>query len=91
MYPFHAVKTAGDLVVGRRLRILLRLLWLGVMVIVLWLIILIPIILLDGKIKELWPVVNSATVGSTYCTNYGIVYVNICCFVCIFAISKGSG
>lgn len=58
MYPFHAVKTAGDLVVGRRLRILLRLLWLGVMVIVLWLIILIPIILLDGKIKELWPVVN---------------------------------
>lgn len=55
MYPFQAIKTAGDLVVGRRLRILLRLLWMGLMIAVVWVIIMIPIIMLDTWIKGVWP------------------------------------
>jgi len=54
MYPFQAIKTAGDLVVGRRMRILLRLLWMALVVVVLWLLILIPIILADAWIKDTW-------------------------------------
>lgn len=54
MYPFQAIKTAGDLVVGRRIRILLRLIWMALVVLVLWLLILIPIILADGWIKDVW-------------------------------------
>ena len=55
MYPAQAVRTAGDMVTGRRLRILLRLLWMMLCVVVTWIIVMIPLILLDGGIKSLWP------------------------------------
>lgn len=58
MYPYQAIEAAGDLVVGRRLRILLRFLWMAFTVILAWVIIMIPIILLDGWIKSVWPAVN---------------------------------
>lgn len=58
MYPYQAIKTAGDIVVGRRLRILLRFLWLAVTVVLAWAIIMIPIILLDGWIKSVWSTIN---------------------------------
>lgn len=55
MYPFQALKTAGDLVMGRRVRILLRLVWLMVTVTVAWLLVMIPVILFDTWLKGLWP------------------------------------
>lgn len=58
MYPYQAIKAAGDLVVGRRLRILLRFLWMVFIAVLAWVIILIPVILLDGWIKSVWPAVN---------------------------------
>ncbi len=58
MYPMRAMKTAGDLVIGRRLRILLRLLWLSLMMLILWSVIMIPVILLDSWFKQMWPVIN---------------------------------
>lgn len=58
MYPFRAIKTAGDLVVGRRLRILLRFLWMFAVAVVVWAVIMIPLILFDGWIKSVWPVIN---------------------------------
>lgn len=58
MYPFQAIKTAGDLVVGRRLRILLRLLWMALSTVVMWAIIMIPIIMIDSWIKGMWPAIS---------------------------------
>lgn len=58
MYPLQAIKTAGDLVIGRRIRILLRLLWMGLGVIVAWVLIMIPVILIDTWIKSLWPAIS---------------------------------
>jgi len=55
MYPLRAIKTAGDLVVGRRMRILLRLLWMALVVIATWALIVIPIILFDIWIKSVAP------------------------------------
>lgn len=55
MYPFQAIRTAGDLVIGRRLRILLRLVWIVLLTIVIWLVTVIPIILFDAWIKQIWP------------------------------------
>lgn len=54
MYPMRAIKTAGDLVIGRRLRILLRLLWMLLGLGIFWVVVMIPIILLDTWIKGLW-------------------------------------
>ena len=58
MYPFQAIKTAGDLVIGRRLRILLRLIWMAVSVFLVWAITLIPIIIFDTWLKGLWTAIN---------------------------------
>ncbi len=58
MYPFQAIRTAGDLVVGRRLRILFRLVWLACIVVITWALIAIPMILLDSWLKKVWPVVE---------------------------------
>lgn len=58
MYPMRAVKAAGDLVVGRRLRVLYRIVWLAIIVLAVWLITMIPIILFDDWIKKLVPAIN---------------------------------
>ncbi len=58
MYPFKAIKAAGDLVIGRRSRVLFRLLWLGLTVILSWAIILIPSILIDKWLKGIWSAIS---------------------------------
>jgi len=64
MYPFTALKNAGDLVVGRRLRIMLRLLWLIFTVLLLWLVILVPIIILTETLQLTWlPLVPIASIA----------------------------
>ena len=55
MYPMQAIKIAGDLAIGRRVRILLRLLWSVVLLFIFWLVILLPVILLDGALKSAIP------------------------------------
>ena len=55
MYPMRALRIAGDLVIGRRLRILYRLLWLVMVTIVAWFAIMIPIILIDSWANRMWP------------------------------------
>lgn len=57
MYPMRALRTAGDLVIGRRIRILLRLLWMLLLLALAWLVIVIPIILLDAWLKSVWPAI----------------------------------
>lgn len=59
MYPMQAVKAAGDLVVGRRLRILLRLVWLLLLIVLGWVLIMIPVILLNKWLVTLWPFINN--------------------------------
>jgi len=51
MYPMQAIRAAGDLVIGRRFRILLRLLWVALTVIITWAVIMIPIIIFDAWFK----------------------------------------
>jgi hypothetical protein len=58
MYPLQAIRTAGDLVVGRRLRILLRLGWSLLGTVVVWCIVVLAAILLDRGIKHVLPVIN---------------------------------
>jgi len=55
VYPLRAVKLSGDLVVGRRLRVMYRLLWGLVAIALTWIAILIVTILLDNLLKILLP------------------------------------
>lgn len=59
MYPFKAIKIAGDLVVGRRLRILLRFLWMSTVVSIFWVFVLIPVILFDLWLKSLFTAISA--------------------------------
>jgi len=54
MYPFRAIRAAGDLVIGRRLKLVLRLLFMMLPVMLMWLIILIPAILIDDWLGLTW-------------------------------------
>lgn len=54
MYPMAAIKAAGDLVIGRRVRIIARFLWMLLCVLFGWALIMIPMILFDSWIKEVW-------------------------------------
>lgn len=58
MYPFRALRTAGDLVVGRRVRVLLRLLWILFWTAVLWAVIMVPVIMFDSWLKSVVPVIG---------------------------------
>ena len=51
MYPWKAIRTAGDMVMGRRLRILLRMVWLVLLITLSWIVIMIPMILLTNWLQ----------------------------------------
>lgn len=51
MYPLRALKAAHELVVGRRLRIVLRVVWLALISLLFWALTMIPIILFDAWLK----------------------------------------
>ena len=55
MYPFDALRLAGDLTIGRRTRFLLRLLWAILLVALVWIVVLVLAILLDGALKSAIP------------------------------------
>lgn len=62
MYPFEALRTAAEIVSGRRIRILLRLLWVGLTTLTLWLVAMLPVVLIDAWIKSMWPAVRSVPI-----------------------------
>lgn len=47
MYPMKALRAAGDIVIGRRLRVLYRILWLTIVTVVAWLVVMTPLVMLD--------------------------------------------
>lgn len=55
MYPMKALSTAGDIAVGRRMRLLLRLLWLVGTIVVVWIVVMVPLVLLNAWINSVWP------------------------------------
>lgn len=54
MYPVKALTISGDLVTGRRLRLIYRSVWMFLVLLLLWAVIMIPIILFDFWIKDMF-------------------------------------
>jgi len=52
MYPSVAIRAAGDIVVGRRLRILFRILWMLVSIAIVWLAVMILIVMFDTWLAD---------------------------------------
>lgn len=62
MYPLRAMKAAGDIVVGRRLRVLYRVLWMLLIIILAWAATMIPVVLLDTAIKNALPAIKDVPI-----------------------------
>ena len=58
MYPMQALRAAGDLVLGRRLKVLWRVLWLFFLIALAWTAVVLPMIFFDGWIKSVWPAIQ---------------------------------
>lgn len=58
MYPLRAIKVAGDMVVGRRVRLLLRIVWMVVGNLLLWIAVVLPAILLDRWVLSAIPFIQ---------------------------------
>lgn len=53
MYPWKALRSAADLVMGRRLQLLLRVLWLAVTIVIVWIVIMLPLILIESWLSQI--------------------------------------
>lgn len=58
MYPLVALKNAHELVVGRRLRIVLRIVWLFLVTVFTWALVMVPVILFDAWLKGVWSAIQ---------------------------------
>lgn len=54
LYPMVAIRTASDLVIGRRIKLIIRMIYLAIVLIVIWTVIMVPLILLDLWLKSVW-------------------------------------
>ncbi|UTX51593.1 hypothetical protein KI440_01420 [Candidatus Saccharibacteria bacterium TM7i] len=57
-YPLWAMQTSSKLVSGRRVQLLMRLIWLGIITALTWVAVLVPMILVDAGLKSLIPVMG---------------------------------
>jgi hypothetical protein len=73
MYPMRALKTAGDMVVGRRLRILLRMLWMMGSIALVGIVVFIPIILIDNSLTHLWSGLSNIPVVPILLVLYSVI------------------
>jgi len=61
-YPMTAIRSASEIVLGRRLQLMIRLLWLGLVLLLTWTIILIPVLLIEGWLNASWLLLVPVTV-----------------------------
>jgi len=52
LYPMTAINTATDLIAGRRIRLIIRLLYVVFVLAICWIVVMMPIILIDTALKE---------------------------------------
>lgn len=75
-YPLQAYKTAKKIITGQRLRLLFRLLWLAVVIVLIWYVVLIPVAIivnaLNANNSPVIPVAVQLVTG--FCLIYGSSY-----------------
>ena len=72
-YPGRALRTAGYMVSSRRFRILLRILWMLGTIAVAGIVVIIPAILINAGLTNLWPVIQSVPVVPTVLMLFSVV------------------
>jgi hypothetical protein len=79
LYPMQALHNAGELVIGKRFKIIFRLIWGLVGIMPIWIITILPAIILDSVLKNLsdfflgWPIVPVAFLITSL---FSVVYIS---------------
>lgn len=58
MYPLKAINASRELLLSRRLKLLIRMLWMALFIATIWVVVLIPVIMLDSWLKSVAPAVQ---------------------------------
>lgn len=77
LYPLAALGTASDLIIGRRIRLLIRLVYLFFVLIFCWIIVMLPIILLDLWLKSIFSWLSGVPIVSFFLlcmTVFSVIY-----------------
>ena len=89
MYPLRAIAIAGDLVIGRRLRLMYRIIWMFLVIVSWWIVIMIPVILFDGWIKSIFSQISWMPTVPIY-ANHVNYYYSLGLRIYLPTIPKGS-
>jgi hypothetical protein len=79
-YPINALHIAGDMIRGRRVRFILRVLWMVLVMAVITVIVMIPLIMLFAWLGGVWPWLNNVPI-------LPVILVFIMCFAVVFISS----
>jgi len=76
-YPMAAVRAAGNIVRGRRLPLMIRLLWLGIALMLMWAVVLVPVLLVDSWLSAGWfsPVPVTIQILSGFSLIFATTYI----------------
>lgn len=80
LYPLVAVNTAHDLLAGRRIKFILRVVYLFFVLVVVWVLIMLPLIALDLVLKQAWPAIQGipfVSIEMLLLTCFSAVYATI--------------
>ena len=83
-YPLRALSISGDIVVSRRLRLIYRILWMIITVLLLWAVIMIPIIIFDAWIKTVWSAITWLPIVPFFIllmSTFSLVFVSVYVFL----------
>jgi len=75
VYPLQAVRSAGDIVIGRRIRLLLRIAWLIAINIILWVVLMLPLVILARLLAGIAPITSSLPIVPIAMTIVGSMIV----------------
>lgn len=79
MYPMKAISLSGDMVIGRRMRILLRLIWMLIVQIIFWIIFMVPTILMYNWLSSFWSVLEIIPVVPSVLLMLSSITIVWCC------------
>ena len=80
LYPMVAVRTASELLAGRRIKFIIRIFYLFFVLIVIWVLVMLPLIALDLVLKQALPALQGVPVVSfelLFMTCFSTVYATI--------------
>ncbi|MBR3263998.1 hypothetical protein IKF94_02060 [Candidatus Saccharibacteria bacterium] len=80
LYPLVAVSTARDLLVGRRIKFIIRVIYLFIVLVIVWVIVMLPLIALDLVLKQAFDWLRGVPVVSfelLFMTCFSMVYTTI--------------